>query len=191
MKHMGNLKELSEQKAIRIEKAVPADADDVEELYGAVCDYLEDKEYNPGWHRGSYPTRDEVEFYLKDDTLYVARMDGKVVGSIVLSESSNAEADEELRYEKENTDGSLYVHTFVTHPDYHRRGIGSAMLQFAERIAREQGMDRLRLYVYEKNSVAIRAYERNGFVFQCKEDIGLGEYGLKWFCLYEKELVYV
>ena len=39
-----------------IRLAGPADLDAVAQLYGAVCDGLRDKPYNPGWRRGGAGT---------------------------------------------------------------------------------------------------------------------------------------
>ena len=36
----------------------------------------------------------------------------------------------------------------------------------------------IRLYVYEKNSVAISVYEKSGYDYREKVDIGLSQFGL-------------
>ncbi len=46
----------------------------------------------------------------------------------------------------------------------------------------------IRLDVYEGNIPAIRLYEKCGFEYVNTVDLGLGNYGLKWFKLYEKLL---
>ncbi|XAM46318.1 hypothetical protein TPDSL_28260 [Terrisporobacter petrolearius] len=46
----------------------------------------------------------------------------------------------------------------------------------------------LRLDVYEKNLPAIKLYEKFGFKYIDTVDLGLENYGLKWFRLYEKLL---
>lgn len=98
---------------ILIETAGPQDLAAVTELYGAVCDYLADKPFNPGWRRDAFPSGEE---------------------------------------------------------------------------AARRGAEALRLYVWEGNGPAVRAYEKSGFVRLGREDIGLGEFGLDGFYLYEKRL---
>ncbi len=173
---------------LTIEKATLNDIDEVALLYDDICDHLATKEYNPGFRKGCYPTRSEALYFYNADALYVAKIDGKTVGSIALTHNANAEVNEELKYIEEEQKDILYVHEFIVHPDYLRQGIGSKILSFADEIAKQEGVKCLRLYVYEKNSVAIKAYERNGYVFMEKVDIGLSELGLDWFCLYEKIL---
>ncbi len=176
--------------SIDIRKAVLDDINELELLYGSICDYLADKEYNPGWRKGCFPTREDALYFLKENGLYVAKTDGKIAGSAALTYSPNGESNEALRYEEEKQDDILYVHVLTAHPDYLRRGIGTELLRFAEVTARKEGLKSIRLYVYEKNYVAIRTYEKNGYEFVEKTDIGLGQLGLDWFCLYEKKLIY-
>ncbi len=173
---------------IVIRKAIAADIDGVEALYGDVCDYLADKKYNPGWRRGGFPGRENALYFLQEEGLYVAETDGRIVGSVALTHSPNAETEEDSRYDETQYKDILYVHIFAVHPDEHRQGIGTTLLNYAEKIAEKEKVAKIRLYVYEKNYVAIKAYEKNGYVFVRKEDIGLSQFGLDWFCLYERIL---
>ena len=158
---------------ILIEKASPQDLDAVAELYGAVCDYLVDKPFNPNWRRDIFPAREDAEQYLAADGLYTARDGGEIVGSIALTPEA---------------DHILCIQEVAVRPDHLRQGIGAAMLDFAAKEAAAQGAKALRLYVWEGNVPAIRTYEKNGFVRIGKEDIGLSEFGLDWFYLYEKRI---
>lgn len=173
---------------ITITKAQLEDLNGVEELYNDICDFLADKEYNPGWRKGCFPTRNEAEYFYTRDALYVAKEENSIVGSIALTYSSNAESDESLQYHTEESKDILYIHEFVVHPKHQRKGIGTMLLDFAEKYGRSQDVKVIQLNVYEKNSVAIKAYEKSGFSFVEKVDIGLGQFGLEWFCLYKKEL---
>lgn len=118
----------------------------------------------------------------------MAKVDEKVVGSISLTWNPSAEIDEQSPDVEIARKDIMYIHIFTVHPGYQRYGIGSQLLDFAQKFAGSEGAKALRLYVWEKNSVAIKAYEKNGFVCIGKDDIGLSEYGLDWFCLYEKEI---
>lgn len=174
---------------IEIIKASLSDIDEVEKLYNDLCDFLVKKDYNPGFRKGYYPTRQEVLYFLEGDALYVAKVDGKIVGSIALTHNGNAETNERLKFDETNYSDMLYIHIFVVHPNYQHQGIGSKILSFSEQCAMKEGAKAIRLYVYEKNYVAIKSYEKSGFIYIGKEDIGLSQYGLKWFCLYEKSIV--
>ena len=126
-----------------------------------------------------------MHFY-ETDSLYVTKISDKIVGSIALTH------EPENGYENGTwlIDATYYqvfvIHLFTVHPDYLRQGIGSAMLQFAENQAKKQKIKSIRLDVYEKNYVAIQVYEKKGYIYIDKVDIGLSCYGLDLFCLYEK-----
>ena len=156
-----------------IKKAVPQDLDAVEALYGAVCDYLADKPFNPNWRRDIFPAREDAEQYLAADGLYIAWEGGRAVGSIALTPEA---------------DHILCIHEVAVRPDCLRQGIGRALLDFAAKEAAARGAKALRLYVWERNAPAIRPYECSGFTRIGKEDIGLSEFGLDWFYLYEKQI---
>lgn len=174
---------------IEIIKASLSDIDDVEKLYNDLCDFLVTKDYNPGFRKGYYPTRQEVLYFLEGDALYVAKVDEKIVGSIALTHNGNAETNESVKFDETNYSDKLFIHILVVHPNYQRQGIGSKILSFSEQCAKKEGAKAIRLYVYEKNYVAIKSYEKRGFIYIGKEDIGLSQYGIKWFCLYEKSIV--
>lgn len=171
---------------ILIEKAGPQDLAAVTELYGAVCDYLADKPFNPGWRRDAFPSGEEAARYLAADGLYAAKDGGRLVGSMALTAESSAERDPLPAGAEEGT--ILYIHVLAVRPDCLRQGVGSALLGFAAEEAVRRGAEALRLYVWEGNGPAVRAYEKSGFVRLGREDIGLGEFGLDWFYLYEKRL---
>ena len=66
-------------------------------------------------------------------------------------------------------------------------GTGKSYLNVKEaEFAKKSGIKTIRLDVYEKNIPAIKLYEKNGFIYTGTVDLGLGNYGLKWFRLYEK-----
>ncbi len=59
--------------------------------------------------------------------------------------------------------GELYIKMLGVRADCRGRGVGSALLNFAETHARDRGLQRLCLGVVSENSGAIRLYERYGF----------------------------
>ena len=158
---------------LMIEKARTRDLEAITARDGAVCEYLADKPFNPGWRRDIFPAREDAEQYLAADGLYIARDGEEIVGTLALVPE---------------TDGALCIHEVAVHPDHHRRGISTVLLDFAAKEAVQQDAKLLRLYVWEGNAPAIRAYGKNGIARMGREDVGLGEFGLDWFYRYEKRL---
>lgn len=162
------------------------DIDEIEKLYNELNDYLEKNINYPVWKKGVYPIREDAIKGIKENSLYVVIIDDKIVGSVILSHEPekaylNAKWKRDLSYEN-----IIVLYTFVGHPKYFGRGIGKALIEFAEKYGVETNVNSLRLDVYEKNTPAIHLYEKCGFNYIDKVDLGLGEYGLKWFALYEK-----
>lgn len=61
-------------------------------------------------------------------------------------------------------------------------------MEFADYLAKREGMEAIRLDVGVDNLPAKRLYEKHGSEFIDKVDLGYGEYGLPWFNLFEKIL---
>lgn len=172
-----------------IQKAGPADLPAVAGLYGAVCDGLAGRPYNPGWSREGFPTRDNAETYLRQGSLLLARAGDAAAGSIAVTPNPSAEEDgtEGFPDAPPLQEDVWYIHVVAVHPDFQRQGLGSQLLAAVEELARQAGASALRLYVWEHNTPAIRAYEKAGFACLQKDaDIGLAEFGLERFWLMEK-----
>ena len=58
-----------------------------------------------------------------------------------------------------------YVLTLYVHPNYMRKGHGTALLRAAENGLRQQGTTHVYLYVLETNVNARRFYERSGYAW--------------------------
>ena len=65
-------------------------------------------------------------------------------------------------------------------------GVGKTLLNFADKQSIKWNVKSIRLDVYEGNMPAIRLYEKCGFKYIDTVDLGLGNYGLDSFKLYEK-----
>ena len=174
---------------ITIKKAREQDIDAVAELYAAACDYLKDKPFNPTGRRDIFPARENAEEYIAEGALYTAGEGDTITGAVALNAHPSAErTGEEDTLPMNAQKDVFYVHLVAVHPAHLRKGISGKLLDRAAREASAQGGRVLRLYVWTENTPAIRAYEKSGFARMGKEDIGLGEFGLPWFYLYEKQL---
>lgn len=175
--------------SLYIRKGLMSDADELEKLYDDLNDYSARNINYSGFKKGIYPTRIDAVRGIEENNLYVAVKDDVIAGSFILRHKPE-EAYNSACWKKDLTyDKVLVIYTFVVHPDYSNQGIGSGLLNFAEELAKEQGVESLRLDVYFNNLPAIHVYEKNGFEYIDTVDLGLEEYGLKWFKLYEK-LIY-
>lgn len=168
-----------------IRKGTKDDIDAVSTLYNEVCDYLQTHINYPGWRKGIYPDRQDAERGIGEDSLFVAEVDGEIAGTFILRhqpEAGYALADwkNELSYSD-----IFVVYTLAVSPRFSCRSIGERLMEFILSYAAQQGIKDVRLDVYEKNTPAIRLYEKLGFGYVDTVDLGYGEYGLDRFRLYQ------
>jgi len=128
------------------------------------------------------------------DRTTLACLNGAVVGYIQIQTRQDAETDKALRMNQVRTilgiarrrlglfrmwvcaarllyaaswpipDGELYIHMLGIDSSYRGKGIGTRLLEFAEKQARSRNIPRLSLGVVADNTGAKRLYERFGFV---------------------------
>lgn len=171
-----------------IEAGKLSDIDEIEQLYNEMNDALEAGINYPGFKKGVYPVRENAVEGVKEGYLYVARLEGRIAGSIILSHKPEEAYTSVTWNTDQDYDKIIVIHTLAVHPDFVKRGIGNSLMDFTERHAKKLGMMAIRLDVYEKNYPAIRLYERCGYEYVGTVDLGYAEYGLPWYKLYEKVL---
>jgi GNAT superfamily N-acetyltransferase len=83
-----------------------------------------------------------------------------IVGIVTLTEAANTHGSP--LYDRPDVAG---VHQFAVRPSYQGRGIGSTLLQLAERRARENGVGTVALDTSEQAAYLIAFYESRGYRF--------------------------
>lgn len=173
---------------IIFEQAQYNDIDELEILYNLVNDHLALHINFPGWRKGIYPDRQTAVEGIDEKCLYTARYNGRIIASVILRHKPEA-AYEEVKWNIEaDYEDIVVVYTFAVHPDYMGKGVGRLLMDFVISRSISENAKAIRLDVYEKNTPAIRLYEKCGFQYTGTVDLGLEAYGLKWFRLYERLL---
>lgn len=173
---------------MEIRKGTGKDIDELAALYDELNDYLESHTNYPGWLKGIYPIREDAELGVKEDNLFVAIENGRIVGTIILNHKPE-EAYNSVNWQNDfSYDDILVVHTFAVHPLFLHKGIGQKILEFAIEYAIDTKQKAIRLDVYENNLPAIHLYEKVGFQYIDTVDLGYGKYGVDWYKLYQKIL---
>lgn len=116
--------------------------------------------------------------YMLDDRYAsdVLRQEMVVRGVIYALIEHEGNAVGYVAFETSSGDSALFLHKLYLKPELHGRGLGAKALQWVEQQARSSGLTHVRLRVNRNNHAAIRAYLREGFVFEhdlCS-DIGNG-----------------
>lgn len=145
-----------------IRRAGAADVSAVQTFYSEVVPTIELEVTS--WIPGVYPSIETAQAAIEAKTLYLATIEEKVVGSVIL----NHEADEEYAdivwfNPKLRSEQVLIVHTLMTSPAHRKQGIAAGLLNFAIDLAKEQNCQAIRLDTFAANVPAQQLYEKLGF----------------------------
>jgi Acetyltransferases len=108
-----------------------------------------------------YPNLSLVQDNIRAHSLFTTRDKGTWRGSVCLNDLQPEEYDS-LPWRCTNG-RALVVHRLCVDPDWQRRGIGHAFMEFAEDFAREQSVASIRLDAYTGNNGALALYECLGY----------------------------
>ena len=127
-----------------------------------------------------YPNDETIDFDLSRDALFIAKMDGKIIGA------TSIEYDEDVNklpcWNKELEPECEFARICVD-PTIQNRGIGRILLEFIAEEIKRRGYNGIHILVNKKNTKALRLYDSFGFV-------NVGEcfmYDQDFWC-YEKDL---
>ena len=139
---------------MKIQKATPADTDGVLCLIQDRIRWM-DEQGLAQWNKFDYLEVFPPAYFresIEDGVVYVAVENGVTVGAVVLPETDDFWSD--------NTP-ALYIHHLVGASDVH--GVGRALIDFAERLARSRNIHALRLDCQSTNDGLNGYYARLGF----------------------------
>lgn len=147
------------RRTMNVRFATEADLDRVNELRKQVNDlHVKGKPeiFKPGFPQ---ELRDHI-YTIRDDPkqrIVVAERDGVLCGFAVLNHVVRPENPfmSERNY--------LDIDEFCVDEAYRRQGVGTALIDFARAYAKEQGLERVELNVWEFNKDALAFYEAAGF----------------------------
>jgi ribosomal protein S18 acetylase RimI-like enzyme len=107
-----------------------------------------------------YPNEAVLSGDLRDESVYVAEISEEVCGFIILDEIQSPEY-QNVRWQYSGR--ILVVHRLTIAPIYHRRGVATLLMGFAEKKALEKGYDTIRLDAFTQNAPACCLYEKRGY----------------------------
>lgn len=175
---------------LQIVQATQSHFEQIEELYKNVLEYLGTNVNYPGWKKDIYPTVVDIEEGIKNGTMYVATLDDRLAGSMILNHESDAAYQEVAWGVEANASEYLVVHTLLVDPVFYMSEfkVATRLMEFADDFGRNHEMKAIRLDVYENNVPAIKLYEKLGYNYISSVDLGYRGFGLENFRLYEKLL---
>lgn len=100
---------------------------------------------------------------IKRQALYTIREGGEIMGVVTLNEDQPAEY-RTIDWEKPGK--VLIVHRLAVHPDHQGKGIGSSLMDFAERYANVNGYHAIRLETDQSNQSSNMLYRKKNYVYK-------------------------
>jgi ribosomal protein S18 acetylase RimI-like enzyme len=129
--------------AIQLRPAMPADVPALAELVDAAY-----RHYVARIGGRPRPMGDDYAEVVRSRRVTVAERDRQIVGLIVLYQD----------------DREIEVDNVAVHPTHQGTGVGRALLEHAEDVARGAGFGSVRLYTHERMVENLALYERIGYV---------------------------
>lgn len=132
----------------------------MKQFYTKITDHLKKKRIFQ-WDR-FYPNRFVIKDDIKKGNLYGIFEEDQLVAAITL-DANGSKRYEQVKWEDFNG-YPLIVHRLAVHPYYQGKGFGKILLGFAEESARKNKHTSIRFDVFSENPVAVRLYEKAGYV---------------------------
>ncbi len=107
-----------------------------------------------------YPTVEIVEADFAAGRMHVVVEEDRVIGSISLCETQDAEY---ARVAWTHEEPALVIHRLCVLPEMQGRGIASRLLEHAEKLAVERGYLSIRLDTYTGNPTSVALYLKRGY----------------------------
>ncbi|TAH64769.1 MAG: GNAT family N-acetyltransferase [Anaerolineaceae bacterium] len=155
-------------------------------IYDDILDLEEETISYTNWQKGIYPTiKDAKKAYL-EGTFYVGEDDGIIWGSMILNELQLPEyANIPWTIE---TDRVLVIHTLCISPNFTGKGKAKEFVKFAEKYAKDNGYEAIRLDTYEGNLPANSMYPKLGYRYAGCTEFFFQEYIHEILNCYEKKI---
>ena len=129
------------------------------------------------------PSRIQVESYLKTGTCYIAKIDSKIIGVIVLDKLDSKTTE---------------IKNIAIKESEQRKGYGKILLKYSEKISRELGCEKLiigtgnssigQLALYQKEGFELDRIEKNFFLKRYSEPIFENGIQCKHMLILEKKI---
>ena len=139
---------------MQIRKAIKADIPAVSAIYADIHTEIEAGRLTVGWIRSIYPGIHTAEAAVERDDLFVAEVNGEIVGSAIINQrQEEMYADAPWEFEAPG-DKVMVLHTLVISPKHFGKGYGSLFVKFYEDYALRHGCPYLRM---DTNAINLRA----------------------------------
>ena len=148
---------------INIRKAEAADIKQIAAIYEHIHNEESSGSLTTGWIKGVYPAEQTAADAVSRGDMYVCEDDGGILASAIINHQQvDVYAEGNFIYEAPDNE-IMVIHTLTVEPKASGRGIGSAFVDFYERLAKQENCTVLRLDTNERNTGARALYNKLGY----------------------------
>ena len=145
---------------VKIKLAKLGDLDRVKEIAEACAErMIEEKIFQ--WNE-KYPSKEIFREDIKNNALFVARINSEIVGCIMFS-SYKDDVYKNVKWISEDSN-NLYIHRLAVHPRFQKKGIARKMMDYAESFAKSKNYKSIRLDTFSKNQRNNKFYKLRGYI---------------------------
>lgn len=175
---------------MEIRAAMLSDVEKMASVYDLIFDYEEAHGTTTQWKRGLYPTEDVARDAFERGWLFVCEDGGSVIGGMIVNNSQEPVYSEiDWKFEAEG-DRVFVLHTMCVAPECSGRGAASAMVRYAEDMAKERGGYVLRIDTWEGNKPAASLYTKLGYRYAGRAYTTFKDVFPEYLIFFEKELTH-
>lgn len=149
---------------LEISAAAPGDLPEILTLFDEAVLWLNNKGITGQWGTTPFSAQPNMQQrlnrWIEAGDLFVGRVEGDLVGVLAVSEHIPEYAVSEWERRPAR---ACYLEAFTTNRRYQGRGVGSALIKWAEAYSLERGVGRLRLDCWGENAALCAYYEGQGY----------------------------
>jgi len=124
----------------------------------------------------AYPNKEIFQEDINNHSLYIAVLEnsGELMGCIVLNDCQEPEY-KAVEWLHEQGKFAI-IHRLMVHPNYEGKGVARSLIEFLEKLAKENGYTAIRLDVFSENTRAVNFYKKQGYRVSGKVNFRKGEF---------------
>jgi ribosomal protein S18 acetylase RimI-like enzyme len=164
---------------------VKGEYDSIIAFYDDATERTPDMTVYARWSKRKHPTLEGIKAYIEEGSMYLYKEQSVIVGamSVTMYQGEDYHA---IEWSQQVSDDKVAVlHILAINPDYQKKGIGSEMVRKAINLAKEKGMQAIRLDALASNTPAHKMYERLGFEYRGKQHLYAENTGWTDFYFFE------
>jgi ribosomal protein S18 acetylase RimI-like enzyme len=170
---------------MKLNQAEIQDFDSIISFYDDVTDRTPEIGKYARWSKRKHPTLEGIKAYIEEGSMYLFKEDNVIVGAMAVTMHQDEDYHPIEWLQQVADDKVAVIHILAVNPDYQGKGMGTEMILEAIRLAKDNGMQAIRLDALASNTPAHKIYERLGFEYRGKQHLYAENTGWTDFFFYE------